>query len=312
MRSAADRKGQQIVFDVCVIGHLTKDIVQTGDREKELPGGTAYYSGVALRKLGMSVAVVTKLNRRDISLVKQLEREDVRVFWARSDRTTTFRNVNKEGSDDREQWVRAVADPFSHSDVAGVEAKIFHLGPLTQEEISPEEIQYLAEKAVVSLDVQGFVRKVEETDRDWAAVRQVQWNEKEKVLPYVNVLKANEEEARFLSQEHDLERIAADLSRRGPEEVLITCGGDGSLLYAGGRPHWIPAYPPKRKVDPTGAGDTYMAAYLYYRNKTTCLDEAAKFAAMASSLKLEHYGPFCGGEEDVRAFAARSESTPCV
>ena len=52
------------MFDVCVVGQVTKDIVKTADDEIEKPGGTAYYTAIALKKLGMSVAVITKLRRR--------------------------------------------------------------------------------------------------------------------------------------------------------------------------------------------------------------------------------------------------------
>ena len=56
-------------FDVCVVGHITKDIVRTADSEIEMPGGTAYYTAIALKSLGMRVAVITKLREQDLAKV---------------------------------------------------------------------------------------------------------------------------------------------------------------------------------------------------------------------------------------------------
>jgi hypothetical protein len=35
------------MFDVCTIGHITKDIVRIKDVEKEMPGGVVYYFSIA-------------------------------------------------------------------------------------------------------------------------------------------------------------------------------------------------------------------------------------------------------------------------
>ena len=43
------------VFDVCVIGHITRDIIRVGRTTRATPGGTAYYTSMALRRLGLKV-----------------------------------------------------------------------------------------------------------------------------------------------------------------------------------------------------------------------------------------------------------------
>ena len=35
-----------MMFDVCLVGHITKDLVRTADSEIEMPGGTAYYTAM--------------------------------------------------------------------------------------------------------------------------------------------------------------------------------------------------------------------------------------------------------------------------
>ena len=294
-----------MMFDVCVVGHITKDMANTDDGEIKMPGGTAYYTAIALKNLGMSVAVITKLHDQDTFLLSELEKEHIPVFLGESDRTTTFTNVYSSDTNTREQWVKDVAKPFTVRDASRCEARIFHLGPLTKDDIPLEVIRFLAARAGISLDVQGFVRDVVKRSRGWAAVRHAAWKEKTAALAFVNIVKANEEEARILSHARDMTEIAIELSNYGPEEVIITRGGNPSLVYSKGKSYWVPAYPPRNTVavDPTGCGDTYMAGYLFYRERSTKLDEVGKFAAMTASLKLERASPFRCDEEDVRDFA---------
>ena len=50
------------MFDVCVIGHVTRDIVAIKGRPvKSMPGGTAYYSAIAFGSLGPATAVVPRV-----------------------------------------------------------------------------------------------------------------------------------------------------------------------------------------------------------------------------------------------------------
>lgn len=62
---------------------------------------------------------------------------------------------------------------------------------------------------------------------------------------------------------------------------------------------YIPAYKPGQVVDATGCGDTYTIGYLYQRVSGASIEEAGRFAAAMSTLKIEKSGPFCGNKEDV-------------
>jgi len=55
-----------MTFDLCVIGHVTTDFVEIdGKTQGAMPGGTAYYTSMALRSLGLNVAVITRLSDQD-------------------------------------------------------------------------------------------------------------------------------------------------------------------------------------------------------------------------------------------------------
>ena len=279
------------MFDVCVVGHVTRDIVNIGTRQTEMPGGTACYSSLAMKSLGMDVAVVTRLSEYDRSLLDCLYRDKIAVFLRESPQTTTFINIYPKGMEQRRQKVTGIALPFTAEDVEGIQAKVFHLGPLTRDDIPLEVIVSLAERSVVSLDAQGFLRENETTDSNEGQVRLTDWPDKEEALRRVTILKTNEEEARVLSHEEDLRRMALRLSEYGPAEVIITRGNRGSLIYAGDRFYEIPAFPPRRLVDPTGCGDTYMAGYLFLRQTVSDPGKVGEFAARTATAKLEHNGP---------------------
>jgi len=276
------------MFDVCVIGHVTKDIIRIGDTEREMPGGTAYYASIAMKSLGLNVAVVTKIGKRDSSLLDNIESEQIPIFLGESFGTTTFTNIYLSGADERKQLVSEIATPFTLDDVEGIESKTFHFGPLTRNDIPLEMLLSLSNRSMVSLDAQGFLRSIDQRSGE---VIITDWEKKEEFLPFVNVLKVDEDEARVMSGEEELEEMAVKLSRYGPEEVIVTRGGKGSLIYCKSKLYWISSFAPRKLVDPTGCGDTYMAGYLYFGTRTNNLREIGEFAARTATLKLENYGP---------------------
>ena len=99
-----------------------------------------------------------------------------------------------------------------------------------------------------------------------------------------------------LSDPHE---AARRLHEWGAKEELVTLGSMGSLIFDGTDFYRIPAYKPARTVDATGCGDTYTIGYLYRRVSGAGIEEAGRFAAAMSTLKIEKSGPFNGSKEDV-------------
>ena len=64
----------------------------------------------------------------------------------------------------------------------------------------------------------------------------------------------------------------------------------------------IPAYRPRKYVDPTGCGDTYLAAFISMKSSGANTKTAGDFASAAAALKIEGFGPFAGNMEDVQEF----------
>jgi sugar/nucleoside kinase (ribokinase family) len=276
------------MYDVCVVGHVTKDLIRVHGMTKQMPGGTAYYSGMALRSLGLNVAVITKVAARDEQTVLEpLARSGVHIFVGHSRFTTTFENTyTSQDLSDRIERIRAVGDPFIPEDLGKISASAFHLGPLTPAEMRPEFIEEVGRlSGLVSLDAQGFVRGIE-----GEAVVPQKWRSKEQVLVHVDMLKADDREATLITGDREVRRAGQRLRDFGPAEVIITTGSSGSLIFVNNETYPISSFPVASRVDPTGCGDTYMAGYIAHRLRSIDFEEAGKFAARLASAKLQIFG----------------------
>jgi len=123
----------------------------------------------------------------------------------------------------------------------------------------------------------------------------------------VDVLKADEDEITVFTGEDDVTKAAGRARRLGAREVLITKADRGSTIFGASGRIAIEAVPPRRDVDATGCGDTYLAAYLARRLTSDDLEECGNFASAVAGIKIEDFGPFRGTAADV---AARRAALP--
>jgi sugar/nucleoside kinase (ribokinase family) len=290
-------------FDVCVIGHVTKDIIRVARTTTAAPGGTAYYTSMGLRRFGLRVAVVTRVTKEEEGLLLgNLRGEKIAVFSKKSKTLSAFENVySGDNLDTRLQRIESIGEPFLTEDIGTIKAASFHVGPLTNQDIHIDFLKQLANRpGILSLDVQGMLRPAH-----LGEVREEDWPDKEEGLAYVDILKTDEKEALILSGQKVSERAAEALASLGPKEVIITMGSRGSLIYAEQTLHRVPCFVPRQAGYPTGCGDTYMAGYLYQRLKGVAPEPAGRFAAATATLKMEGPGPFSRSEEDVNALLSR-------
>lgn len=282
--------------DICCIGHITLDKVVTPEFEAFMPGGTAYYFAKALKNLNHEgFKLVTSLGEKEYKVVDELRADGIDVEVIPSRESVFFENRYGSNLNDRTQRVLAKADPFLPEKLEGLQAKTFHLGTLLADDFSLESVKMLAEKGEVSVDIQGFLRKVVGED-----VVHIDCSFKHEMMKYITTLKANEKEMEVLTGEKDPYRAAAILAEWGCRDVVLTLGDRGSLIYANGEYYEIPAIKAGRIVDATGCGDTYMAGYLNKRSRGASYREAGLFAAAMCTLKLANKGPFEWNEEEVK------------
>ena len=292
------------MYDICCVGHITLDKVVTPRVTAHMAGGTSFYFSNAIRNMDVSYTLVTTLAESEMVVVEKLRAKGINVNACACGLSVYFENIYSENQDHRTQRVLQKANPFTVEQLQEIDAQIFHLGPLLADDMPVELIKELNSRGKVSLDVQGYLRKVEDKN-----VVAIDWADKREALQYIDILKANEHETEVLTGSKDIHEGARILADWGVKEVVLTLGSMGSVIYTGGVFYNIPAYKPSAVVDATGCGDTYMAGYLYQRIKGASFQQAGEFAAAMASFKIESSGPFTGTEDDVLNLITRGEKT---
>jgi sugar/nucleoside kinase (ribokinase family) len=105
----------------------------------------------------------------------------------------------------------------------------------------------------------------------------------------VEILFANEDEAKALFEAADFEEVVAGAQRWGGIAAL-TRSAQGCVIVEEGEIHEIPAAPVENVVDTTGAGDQFAAGFLYGLTHGKGLADCGRLGAMAASEVISHYG----------------------
>jgi len=72
--------------------------------------------------------------------------------------------------------------------------------------------------------------------------------------------------------------------------LIVTLGGDGSMIYANGKEIAIPTPKPASIVDPTGCGDAYRAGLLYGIQSGWDWETTGRLASLLGSIKIASRG----------------------
>ena len=285
--------------DIICVGHITLDKIVTPEKEVYMPGGTTFYMAHGISKLsgnGVSFKLVASLAESEMKAVEDIRKAGIEVEVIPSHKSVFFENIYGANQNDRQQRVRAKADPFTVENVKGIEARYICLGSLLADDFPLEVVRELSRHGIIVMDAQGYLREVRGEQ-----VHACDWKDKLEFFKYIDILKVNEHEVRTLTGIDDLHEGARQLASWGIKEVLLTLGSEGSIILVDGTFYDIPAYKPLKETDATGCGDTFTMGYIYKRVQGASPLEAGKFASAISSIKLEESGPFKGTEADVTA-----------
>ncbi len=280
--------------DVLMIGHFAKDLLVIDGPGRISSGGGVYYGSIALRRLGLRVAVVTRLHPDEFSRLDDLKKEGIQVFATPASETSGIANYyNPEDLDRRVCKPLGFAGAFRQEEVPSLEARIYAVVPIIAGEVDLPLLKSLARRGPVALDVQGFIRVRRGDDLVTES-----WPQMAEGLAYVTYLKVDRAEAEFLTGQDDLAIAARRLASYGPREVLVSESA-GLTVFADGQIHHAP-FRPRSLRGRTGRGDTCLASYLGTRLSAPP-EEATRLAAAITTLKLEEPGPWRGTLDDVEA-----------
>jgi ribokinase len=107
----------------------------------------------------------------------------------------------------------------------------------------------------------------------------------EALLPLVDVLVANRNEALEISSKKSVAEAGAHLADI-IEKVVITLGSEGSMIFESGHPA---VHVPARAVEPvdtTGAGDTFCGYLVAMLSNGKTIEEAVEIATVAASISV--------------------------
>jgi sugar/nucleoside kinase (ribokinase family) len=284
-------------IDIVMIGHFAKDRLVVDGHGEIASGGAVYYGSVALRRLGVRVAVVTRLHPDDFPRLDELKQEGVQVFATPAPETSGIENIY-DSADMERRVCKPIgfAGPFRPQDIPNLSARIYVVASIIAGEVDLALLKSLAQRGPVAIDVQGFVRVREDGDLIFR-----HWPEMEEGLSHVTYLKVDRAEAELLTGLTDMVAAARRLAGYGPREVVLT-QSSGVTVFADGQICRAP-FTPRSLAGRTGRGDTCFATYLG-RRLTALPEEATRLAAAVTTLKQEHPGPWRGTLADVEALLA--------
>jgi sugar/nucleoside kinase (ribokinase family) len=255
-------------IDYLAIGHITVDETAEGPRI----GGSVAYAALTAQALGLRAGILTAWGEE--LPVETLG--DLPIVNIGSEASTRFENSYIDGARTQRVTAQAPFIEFHHIPEAWRSAPLVHLAPVARE-VSPRLVKYY-EDSLICATPQGWLRDWDADGRVYAA----DWLEADHVL------------ARLDACVLGLEDIGGDLTRIEAMAALcpalvVTQGKTGAILYARGEEtHFAP--PQVAEIDPTGAGDTFAAAFFAHLHSTGDAQAAARLATQIAAISVTRTG----------------------
>jgi len=289
-------------MNVCIVGSLCRDKIIVADKVNTHIGGVPYYAGETLSSLGVKTTLFASFSdnlkpflKNFKSTIKQIKCNKSVCF------INEYPDINKPNK--RIQKCENNSKMISLKDFLGVDFNNFDFiifGSLFHNDISFDLIKKASDsEANIILAAQGLIRYLEND--------QIVWKNPEKVinlLPFVNYLFLDREELEFISGGKDM----SYLKNKGGNNIVVTNGINGSKLYFDDKVFKIPAFRPRKLVDPTGAGDSYMAGFIKAQELYDDFIKQGRFAAMVATMNIEKKGAFDSSEKRVIEKLLRARS----
>ncbi len=284
--------------DLVTVGNFAIDLITSPKIASPQPtlGGSPTYTSIAAAKLGAKVSVISKVgqdfqnrylewlkaNGVDLSGLKQVKGAATTKF------ILTYRNGQ------RRLQLKDRAPPISTQDVPdSLQTKTLHIAPITNEIQNAVITKLRGLTEILSLDPQGFVRTFDKKGN----MRLKLWKANQ-ALTQIDIYKSSSREIRMVTRLKKLPLAMKEIRDYGAKIVIVTRGTKGTILLVGDEFYHIPACKPRVFLDPTGAGDAFIGAFLaeYLLGKEPLW--CACVGSAASSFVVEGIGPAVFGEKE--------------
>ncbi|WP_250646160.1 carbohydrate kinase family protein [Microbacterium tenebrionis] len=246
-----------------VVGEAVIDIVHRADDVvDEAPGGSPANTALTLGRLGRRPTLITRL-AEDVwgaGVRRWLEESDVEVDAVPAPRTSTAAahvDANGAASYDFDLEWDLGADIARLEALVGA-ADVVHVGSIAAVlEPGADHVAALVRsvrgRAIVTYDPNIRPSLVDDPDRVRQCVAAL--------VELSDVVKASDEDLRWLHTGCDLVEVARDWVARGPRLVVVTLGSDGAIGVTADDVVAVPAVVTS-VIDTVGAGDTFMGVLI--------------------------------------------------
>jgi sugar/nucleoside kinase (ribokinase family) len=269
---------------------FTRDITIVDDYNM-IVGGDGTNQAVVLASLGKVVGISAKigsdtLGEMAIESLNQRKVDSSNVVVDPNGQTAICVVMIKENGERNFVVKRGACESFSVEDIQPEllkHTKILNIGSLfTFKELHGEDMANLLRTAqsqgvITSADCMydGYGLGAEDVLR---------------ALPYLDYFFPSFDEAKYLTNEVDTEKIANTLISRGVKTVVLKLGANGCLVKKGTRPSQYYESFSVPVVDTTGAGDNFIAGYLYGVLEGWTTDACAVFASAVAAISVGAIG----------------------
>ena len=288
------------MFDIVSVGHFSIDSISLPSRQNPfiVLGGSVAYVSFAARRLDARASVVSKVGADFPAAYKWwLQQEDIDLSGlsdVQDALTTRFELRYDNDLSNRSLSSKNRMPPIRVEDLpASLKAKIIHLAPIAG------EITYdLAEKLrnctqVLSLDPQGLMRNF---DPDGNVT--LERPKDTRILGLIDIFKSSLKEIQTLTGLSDVDSAIKAVHDYGVSIVIVTLGAEGAVVSIEDAIHKVSAYKSEKLVDPTGAGDAFIGAFLAeYAHGEDCA-WCSHVGSAAASLVVEGIGPTSFGDKE--------------
>ncbi len=276
-------------MEVTLVGHMVVDTVVRDNEMRKALGGTVVYGALAALKHNVKPIVISKIGSDfPDEYLMFLSRSGVDLSGVKVSKmaSTRFKLVYKDT--ERTLYLLSKCEDITAFDIKpeSVEGKPVIIGAVIGE-VTSDALDYISKKAaLVAIDIQGFIRQVDET----GVVKLAPTEAAGKAISSADIVHAEMYEAEAMLGVSDPVKAGKALVELGAGIALITMGVEGSLVVTKKRIIRVPAAKPSRVADITGAGDVYTSVFTIEYHKTGDLAVAAAMASAAASYLVEKEG----------------------
>lgn len=272
---------------ILIVGTAAYDSIETplGKREKVL-GGSGVYASLSSRFFVKPILFSTVGEDFDHNYEELLKKHSVEI-----------EHINKLKGEKTFYWRGSYLKDLNNAETLKTELNVLE----KFETAIPEELTDIPYLFLANIDPQLQAKIVSQmknlefcgldTMNFWINSKR---DEIYSLFRQISIMFLNDAEVKSLSDENNIFVAADKLLSKGLKNLVVKRGEFGSVLFSKERMFICPAFPLKKVVDPTGAGDTFAGAFMGYIAQTRSynfenLKDALLWGTVASSFCVSDF-----------------------